>query len=138
MQSSEGGSDSANSVATLRTTSSAKLRWFSLSRPHSRYERSTTISTTAQTPNEAVEDSSTTRVLVQATGSAQKGGVQQHSRAQQVPQQVQQVQHVYPSQVSMWEKVEMHRTAYSYNPDSQLYGQGTGGPYFDSQAGGHM
>ena len=28
------------------------------------------------------------------------------------------------------------RTAYSYNPDAQLYGQGSGGAYFDSQAGG--
>ncbi|MEQ2170590.1 hypothetical protein GOODEAATRI_001836 [Goodea atripinnis] len=28
------------------------------------------------------------------------------------------------------------RTAYSYNPDSQLYGQSSGGTYFDSQAGG--
>lgn len=28
------------------------------------------------------------------------------------------------------------RTAYSYNPESQLYGQGSGSTYFDSQAGG--
>lgn len=28
------------------------------------------------------------------------------------------------------------RTAYSYNTDAQLYGQNSGGPYFDSQAGG--
>uniref|UniRef100_A0A8C8DWD5 DNA-binding protein RFX2 n=1 Tax=Oryzias sinensis TaxID=183150 RepID=A0A8C8DWD5_9TELE len=83
------------------------------------------------------------RVLVQAVGSAQKGGqVQQISvpRVQQVPQQV---QHVYPSQVQyVGEGVEAVytngtiRTAYSYNPESQLYGQNSGGTYFDSQAGG--
>ena len=28
------------------------------------------------------------------------------------------------------------RAAYSYNPESQLYGQSSGGTYFDSQAGG--
>lgn len=28
------------------------------------------------------------------------------------------------------------RAAYSYNPEAQLYGQGSGGAYFDSQAGG--
>uniref|UniRef100_A0A8C7JV87 DNA-binding protein RFX2 n=1 Tax=Oncorhynchus kisutch TaxID=8019 RepID=A0A8C7JV87_ONCKI len=28
------------------------------------------------------------------------------------------------------------RTAYSYNPEAQLYGQGSGGAYFDSQGGG--
>lgn len=28
------------------------------------------------------------------------------------------------------------RTAYSYNPEAQLYGQSSGGPYFDSQASG--
>uniref|UniRef100_A0A3P9M755 DNA-binding protein RFX2 n=1 Tax=Oryzias latipes TaxID=8090 RepID=A0A3P9M755_ORYLA len=86
------------------------------------------------------------RVLVQAVGSAQKGGqVQQISvpRVQQVPQQVQQVQHVYPSQVQYvgegGEAVYTNgtiRTAYSYNPESQLYGQNSGGTYFDSQAGG--
>uniref|UniRef100_A0A8C7N092 DNA-binding protein RFX2 n=1 Tax=Oncorhynchus kisutch TaxID=8019 RepID=A0A8C7N092_ONCKI len=86
------------------------------------------------------------RVLVQATGSAQKGAqVQQLSvpRVQQVPQQVQQVQHVYPSQVQYvgegGEAVYTNgtiRTAYSYNPEAQLYGQGSGGAYFDSQGGG--
>lgn len=31
------------------------------------------------------------------------------------------------------------RTAYSYNPDAQLYGQSSGGSYFDSQgSGGHV
>ncbi|XP_059378941.1 DNA-binding protein RFX2 isoform X4 [Carassius carassius] len=57
-------------------------------------------------------------------------------------QQVQQVQHVYQSQVQYVEGGEAVypngtiRTAYSYNPDSQLYGQGSGSTYFDSQAGG--
>ncbi|XP_055020535.1 DNA-binding protein RFX2 isoform X2 [Boleophthalmus pectinirostris] len=89
MQSSEGGSDSASSVATLRTSSSA------------------------QAP------------VVQPVPASQ---------------QVQQVQHVYPSQYvgEGGESVYTNgtiRTAYSYNPDSQLYGQSTG-PYFDTQAGG--
>ncbi|XP_034036058.1 DNA-binding protein RFX2 isoform X4 [Thalassophryne amazonica] len=78
MQSSEGGSDTTSSIAALRTSSSA------------------------QAPVVQPVPASQQRVLVQASGSAQKGGqVQPHSvpRVQQVPQQVQQVQHVYPSQV---------------------------------------
>ncbi|XP_042617985.1 DNA-binding protein RFX2 isoform X3 [Cyprinus carpio] len=57
-------------------------------------------------------------------------------------QQIQQVQHVYQSQVQYVEGAEAVypngtiRTAYSYNPESQLYGQGSGSTYFDSQAGG--
>ncbi|XP_051231764.1 DNA-binding protein RFX2 isoform X1 [Dicentrarchus labrax] len=122
MQSSEGGSDTTTSVAALRTSSSA------------------------QAPVVQPVPASQQRVLVQATGSAQKGGqVQQLSvpRVQQVPQQVQQVQHVYPSQVQYvgesGEAVYTNgtiRAAYSYNPDAQLYGQSSGGTYFDSQAGG--
>ncbi|CAN9500310.1 unnamed protein product [Ophioblennius macclurei] len=121
MQNSEGGSDTSTSVATLRTSSSA------------------------QAPVVQPVPASQQRVLVQATGSAQKGGqVQQLSvpRAQQVPQQVQQVQHVYPSQVQYVEGGDTVypngtiRTAYSYNPEAQLYGQSSGGAYFDSQAGG--
>uniref|UniRef100_A0A8C3AIJ0 DNA-binding protein RFX2 n=1 Tax=Cyclopterus lumpus TaxID=8103 RepID=A0A8C3AIJ0_CYCLU len=122
MQSSEGGSDTTTSVATLRTSSSA------------------------QAPVVQPVPASQQRVLVQATGSAQKGGqVQQLSvpRVQQVSQQVQQVQHVYPSQVQYvgesGETVYTNgtiRTAYSYNPEAQLYGQSSGGTYFDSQAGG--
>ncbi|KAI1891620.1 hypothetical protein AGOR_G00145660 [Albula goreensis] len=118
MQSSEGGSDSASSVA-LRT------------------------STSAQAPVVQPVPASQQRVLVQATGSAQKGTqVQQLPRVQQVPQQVQQVQHVYPSQVQYVEGGEVVytngtiRTAYSYNPEAQLYGQSSGGAYFDSQASG--
>ncbi|XP_062308478.1 DNA-binding protein RFX2 isoform X2 [Osmerus eperlanus] len=106
MQSSEGGSDSSSSVA-LRT------------------------STSAQAPVVQPVPASQQRVLVQATGSAQKGA------------QVQQVQHVYPPQVQYvgesGEAVYTNgtiRTAYSYNPEAQLYGQGSGGAYFDSQAGG--
>ncbi|XP_035269203.1 DNA-binding protein RFX2 isoform X2 [Anguilla anguilla] len=118
MQSSEGGSDSSSSVA-LRTSSSS------------------------QAPVVQPVPASQQRVLVQATGSGQKGAqVQQLSRVQQVPQQVQQVQHVYPSQVQYVEGGEVVytngtiRTAYSYNPEAQLYGQSSGGAYFDSQAGG--
>ncbi|XP_035796731.1 DNA-binding protein RFX2 isoform X2 [Amphiprion ocellaris] len=122
MQNSEGGSDTTTSVAALRTSSSA------------------------QAPVVQPVPASQQRVLVQATGSAQKGGqVQQLSvpRVQQVPQQVQQVQHVYPSQVQYvgesGDAVYANgtiRAAYSYNPEAQLYGQSSGGTYFDSQAGG--
>ncbi|KAM9796792.1 DNA-binding protein RFX2 isoform 7-T8 [Syngnathus typhle] len=91
MQSSEGGSDTSPSVATLRTSSSA------------------------QAP------------VVQPVPASQ---------------QVQQSQHVYPSQVHYvgegGEAVYTNgtiRTAY-YNPEAQLYGQSSGGSYFDSQAGG--
>ncbi|XP_023195224.1 DNA-binding protein RFX2 isoform X3 [Xiphophorus maculatus] len=114
MQNSEAASDPPTGVATLRTSSSA------------------------QAPVVQPVPASQQRVLVQATGSAQKGGQVSVSR---VPQQ--QVQHVYPTQVQYvgesGEAVYTNgtiRTAYSYNPDSQLYGQGSGGAYFDSQAGG--
>uniref|UniRef100_A0A8C6LWJ0 DNA-binding protein RFX2 n=1 Tax=Nothobranchius furzeri TaxID=105023 RepID=A0A8C6LWJ0_NOTFU len=120
MQNSEGGSDTTAGVAALRTSSSA------------------------QAPVVQPVPASQQRVLVQATGSAQKGGQVQQlsvSRAQQAPQQ--QVQHVYPSQVQYvgesGDAVYTNgtiRTAYSYNPESQLYGQNSGGTYFDSQAGG--
>ncbi|XP_034036056.1 DNA-binding protein RFX2 isoform X2 [Thalassophryne amazonica] len=122
MQSSEGGSDTTSSIAALRTSSSA------------------------QAPVVQPVPASQQRVLVQASGSAQKGGqVQPHSvpRVQQVPQQVQQVQHVYPSQVQYvgegGETVYTNgtiRAAYSYNPEAQLYGQNSGGSYFESQPGG--
>ncbi|KAM6921460.1 DNA-binding protein RFX2 isoform 2-T2 [Xenentodon cancila] len=122
MQNSEGGSDSTTSVASLRTSSSA------------------------QAPVVQPVPASQQRVLVQATGSSQKGGqVQQLSvpRVQHVPQQVHQVQHVYPSQVQYvgesGDAVYTNgtiRAAYSYNPETHLYGQSSGGTYFDSQAGG--
>ncbi|XP_039507300.1 DNA-binding protein RFX2 [Pimephales promelas] len=120
MQRSEGSSESASTVA-LRT------------------------STSAQAPVVQPVPASQQRVLVQATGSSQKGAQVQQlpvPRVQQVPQQVQQVQHVYQSQVQYVEGAEAVypngtiRTAYSYNPESQLYGQGSGSNYFDSQAGG--
>ncbi|XP_022525928.1 DNA-binding protein RFX2 isoform X3 [Astyanax mexicanus] len=119
MQNSEGGSEAASTVA-LRTA------------------------TSAQAPVvQPVPASQQQRVLVQATGSSQKGGqVQQLSRVQQVPQQVQQIQHIYPSHVQYVEGAEAVypngtiRTAYSYNTEAQLYGQGSGSAYFDSHAGG--
>ncbi|KTG02733.1 hypothetical protein cypCar_00005000 [Cyprinus carpio] len=120
MQRSEGGSETASTVA-LRT------------------------STSAQAPVVQPVPASQQRVLVQATGSSQKGAQVQQlpvPRVQQVPQQIQQVQHVYQSQVQYVEGAEAVypngtiRTAYSYNPESQLYGQGSGSTYFDSQAGG--
>ncbi|XP_062854880.1 DNA-binding protein RFX2 isoform X2 [Trichomycterus rosablanca] len=114
----EGGSEAASTVA-LRT------------------------STSAQAPVVQPVPASQQRVLVQATGSSQKEGqVQQLPRVQQVPQQVQQTQHVYPSQVHYVDGGEAVypngtiRTAYPYNPDAQLYGQGSGNTYFESQAGG--
>uniref|UniRef100_A0A8C6V2J7 DNA-binding protein RFX2 n=1 Tax=Neogobius melanostomus TaxID=47308 RepID=A0A8C6V2J7_9GOBI len=79
MQSPEGGSDSASSVATLRTSS-----------------------------------------------SAQAPVVQPVPASQQVS---------YPKAVSFPPSFSL-RSAYSYNPDTQMYSQGSGGPYFDSQAGG--
>ncbi|XP_055024782.2 DNA-binding protein RFX2 isoform X1 [Misgurnus anguillicaudatus] len=120
MQRSEGGSETATTVA-MRTP------------------------TSAQAPVVQPVPPSQQRVLVQTAGSAQKGTQAQQlpvPRVQQVPQQVQQVQHVYQSQVQYVEGGEAVypngtiRAAYSYNPESQLYGQGSGNTYFDSQAGG--
>ncbi|KAM3619935.1 uncharacterized protein V6R79_015996 [Siganus canaliculatus] len=76
--------------------------------------------------------------VVQPVPASQQ--VQQQQQQQQVQQQV---QHVYPSQyVEGGETVYTNgtiRAAYSYNPEAQLYGQGSGGSYFDSQAGaGHV
>uniref|UniRef100_A0AAY5EPH1 DNA-binding protein RFX2 n=1 Tax=Electrophorus electricus TaxID=8005 RepID=A0AAY5EPH1_ELEEL len=114
MQNSEGGSEATSTVAL-------------------------TTSTSAQAPVVQPVPASQQRVLVQATGSSQKGGqVQQLSRVHQVPPQVQQVQHIYPSQVQYVEGGEpvysngTIRAAYSYNPDVQLYGQGSASTYFDS------
>uniref|UniRef100_A0A673JG92 DNA-binding protein RFX2 n=1 Tax=Sinocyclocheilus rhinocerous TaxID=307959 RepID=A0A673JG92_9TELE len=72
--------------------------------------------------------------LVQATGSSQKGAQVQQlpvPRVQQVPQQVHTHTHTHTHTGQ-----SINRTAYSYNPESQLYGQGSGSTYFDSQAGG--
>ncbi|XP_036410486.1 DNA-binding protein RFX2-like [Megalops cyprinoides] len=104
-------------------------------------------STSIQAPVVQPVPASQQRVLLQAAGSGQKGEQVQQKlsvpRMQQVPQQVQHVvQHVYPSQAQYVEGGEAVytngtiRTAYSYNPEAQLYGQAGGGAYFDTQAGG--
>uniref|UniRef100_A0A3B5LL91 DNA-binding protein RFX2 n=1 Tax=Xiphophorus couchianus TaxID=32473 RepID=A0A3B5LL91_9TELE len=86
--------------------------------------------------SEAASDPPTGVATLRTSSSAQAPVVQP------VPASQQQVQHVYPTQVQYvgesGEAVYTNgtRTAYSYNPDSQLYGQGSGGAYFDSQAGG--
>uniref|UniRef100_A0A3Q2UPD5 DNA-binding protein RFX2 n=1 Tax=Fundulus heteroclitus TaxID=8078 RepID=A0A3Q2UPD5_FUNHE len=96
--------------------------------------------------SEAASDTPTGVTTLRTSSSAQAPVVQPVPASQQVGKRrhsAQQVQHVYPSQVQYvgesGEAVYTNgtiRTAYSYNPDSQLYGQGSGGPYFDSQAGG--
>ncbi|NXX94755.1 RFX2 protein, partial [Centropus bengalensis] len=120
MQSSEGGSDSAASVA-LHT------------------------STSAQAPVVQPVPASQQRVLVQAAGSAPKGAQMQQisvPRVQQVPQQVQSVQHVYPSQVQYVEGGEAVytngtiRAAYSYNTEAQIYAPSSAASYFEPQGGG--
>uniref|UniRef100_A0AAY4DYM9 DNA-binding protein RFX2 n=1 Tax=Denticeps clupeoides TaxID=299321 RepID=A0AAY4DYM9_9TELE len=80
--------------------------------------------TSAQAPVVQPVPASQQRVLVQATGSSQKAAQVQ----QQTVQRVQQV----PQQVHM---LTVIRTAYSYNPEAQLYAQTSAAPYFDSQAG---
>ncbi|XP_039622568.1 DNA-binding protein RFX2 isoform X3 [Polypterus senegalus] len=118
MQNSEGGSDAAATVA-LRT------------------------STSAQAPVVQPVPATQQWAVLQTIGSNKKGGqveVLSVPSMQQVPQQVQQVQHVYPSQVQYVEGGEAVytngtiRTAYTYTPDTQLYGQSSGAPYFDTQA----
>ncbi|KAM6040223.1 DNA-binding protein RFX2 isoform 3-T6 [Theristicus caerulescens] len=120
MQSSEGGSDSAASVA-LHTSASA------------------------QAPVVQPVPASQQRVLVQAAGSAPKGAQMQQisvPRVQQVPQQVQSVQHVYPSQVQYVEGGEAVytngtiRAAYSYNTEAQIYTPSSAASYFEPQGGG--
>ncbi|KAM6041848.1 DNA-binding protein RFX2 isoform 1-T3 [Chlamydotis macqueenii] len=120
MQSSEGGSDPAASVA-LHTSASA------------------------QAPVVQPVPASQQRVLVQAAGSAPKGAQMQQisvPRVQQVPQQVQSVQHVYPSQVQYVEGGEAVytngtiRAAYSYNTEAQIYTPSSTASYFEAQGGG--
>ncbi|XP_059552946.1 DNA-binding protein RFX2 isoform X3 [Myotis daubentonii] len=81
------------------------------------------------------------RVLVQATGSASKGAQMQPislPRIQQVPQQVQTVQHVYPSQVQYVEGGDAVytngalRTAYAYNPEPPMYATSSAASYFEA------
>ncbi|XP_050177346.1 DNA-binding protein RFX2-like isoform X3 [Myiozetetes cayanensis] len=120
MQSSEGGSDSAASVALHPSAS-------------------------AQAPVVQPVPASQQRVLVQATGSAPKGAQMQQisvPRVQQVPQQVQSVQHVYPAQVQYVEGGEAVytngtiRAAYSYNTEAQIYAPSSAASYFEAQGGG--
>ncbi|XP_042743468.1 DNA-binding protein RFX2 isoform X5 [Lagopus leucura] len=119
MQSSEGGSDSAASV-TLHPSASA------------------------QAPVVQPVPASQQRVLVQAAGSAPKGAQMQQisvPRVQQVPQQVQSVQHVYPSQVQYVEGEAVYtngtiRAAYSYNTEAQIYAPSSAASYFEPQGGG--
>ncbi|XP_071434220.1 DNA-binding protein RFX2 isoform X3 [Pithys albifrons albifrons] len=121
MQSSEGGSDSAASVALHP-------------------------SAPAQAPVVQPVPASQQRVLVQATGSAPKGAQMQQisvpNRVQQVPQQVQSVQHVYPAQVQYVEGGEAVytngtiRAAYSYSSEAQIYAPASTAPYFEAQGGG--
>ncbi|KAL9824024.1 DNA-binding protein RFX2 isoform 5-T6 [Geothlypis trichas] len=120
MQSPEGGSDSAASVALHPSGS-------------------------AQAPVVQAVPASQQRVLVQATGSAPKGAQMQQisvPRVQQVPQQVQAVQHVYPAQVQYVEGGEAVytngtiRAAYSYSSEAQIYAPASAAPYFEAQGGG--
>ncbi|XP_038019933.1 DNA-binding protein RFX2 isoform X5 [Motacilla alba alba] len=120
MQSPEGGSDSAASVALHP-------------------------SAPAQAPVVQAVPASQQRVLVQATGSAPKGAQMQQisvPRVQQVPQQVQSVQHVYPAQVQYVEGGEAVytngtiRAAYSYSSEAQIYAPASAAPYFEAQGGG--
>ncbi|XP_068021185.1 DNA-binding protein RFX2 isoform X5 [Melanerpes formicivorus] len=120
MQSSEGGSDSAASVA-LHTSAAA------------------------QAPVVQPVPASQQRVLVQAAGSAPKGAQMQQisvPRVQQVPQQVQSVQHVYPSQVQYVEGGEAVytngtiRATYAYSSEAQLYAPSSAASYFEAQGGG--
>lgn len=62
-------------------------------------------------------------------------------RVQQVPQQVQTVQHVYPAQVQYVEGGETVytngtiRAAYSYNTEAQIYAPSSASSYFEPQGG---
>ncbi|XP_032992361.1 DNA-binding protein RFX2 isoform X2 [Lacerta agilis] len=119
MQESEGGSDSTTPVA-LRTSASV------------------------QAPVVQPVPASQQRVLVQATGSTPKGAQMQQlsvPRVQQVPQQVQAVQHIYPAQVQYVEGGEAVytngtiRAAYSYNTEAQIYAPSSASSYFEAQGG---
>ncbi|XP_054549049.1 DNA-binding protein RFX2 isoform X3 [Talpa occidentalis] len=116
MQNSEGGSDSPASVALCPSAA-------------------------AQAPVAQPVPASPQRVLVQAAGSAPKGAQMQPislPRVQQVPQQVQPVQHVYPPQVQYVEGGDAVytngalRTAYTYNPEPQMYAPSSAASYFEA------
>ncbi|XP_072338985.1 DNA-binding protein RFX2 isoform X3 [Scyliorhinus torazame] len=118
MQSSEGSSDSASTV-TLRTSAAGPP------------------SVQAAVVQQVAAPQQ--RLVVQATGSAQKGSQVQQLQVQRVQQvqQVQSVQHVYPSPVQYVEGGDAVytngtiRAAYSY-PETQLYAQNPGASYFES------
>ncbi|KAM7142731.1 DNA-binding protein RFX2 isoform 1-T1 [Molossus nigricans] len=116
MQSSEGAADSPASVALCSSAA-------------------------AQAPVAQPVPASPQRVLVQATGSASKGAQMQPislPRIQQVPQQVQPVQHVYPAQVQYVEGGDAVytngalRAAYAYNPEPPMYATSSAASYFEA------
>ncbi|XP_077890452.1 DNA-binding protein RFX2 isoform X1 [Ictidomys tridecemlineatus] len=118
MQNSEGGSDSPASVALRPAAAAAQ-------------------------PVPA----SPQRVLVQAAGSAPKGTPMQPislPRVQQVAQQVQPVQHVYPAQVQYVEGGDAVyangaiRTAYAYNPEPQMFAPSSAASYFEAPGGAQV
>ncbi|XP_058394025.1 DNA-binding protein RFX2 isoform X3 [Diceros bicornis minor] len=122
MQNSEGGSDSPASVALCPSAA-------------------------AQAPVAQPVPASPQRVLVQAAGSAPKGAHMQPvalPRVQQVPQQVQAVQHVYPPQVQYVEGGDAVytngalRTAYAYNPEPQMYAPSSAASYFEAPGGAQV
>ncbi|XP_049732485.1 DNA-binding protein RFX2 isoform X3 [Elephas maximus indicus] len=124
MQNSEGGSESPASVA-LRPSPSAA----------------------APAPGAQPVPASPQRVLVQAAGSAPKGAQMQPislPRVQQVPQQVQPVHHVYPAQVQYVEGGDTVytngaiRTAYTYNPEPQMYAPSSAASYFEAPGGAQV
>ncbi|XP_064136452.1 DNA-binding protein RFX2 isoform X7 [Loxodonta africana] len=124
MQNSEGGSESPASVA-LRPSPSAA----------------------APAPGAQPVPASPQRVLVQAAGSAPKGAQMQPislPRVQQVPQQVQPVHHVYPAQVQYVEGGDTVytngaiRTAYTYNPEPQIYAPSSAASYFEAPGGAQV
>uniref|UniRef100_A0A2K6S8J4 DNA-binding protein RFX2 n=1 Tax=Saimiri boliviensis boliviensis TaxID=39432 RepID=A0A2K6S8J4_SAIBB len=87
------------------------------------------------------------RVLVQAASSAPKGAQMQPislPRVQQLPQQVQSVQHVYPTQVQYVEGGDAVytngaiRTAYTYNPEPQMYAPSSAASYFETPGGAQV
>ncbi|XP_017722497.1 PREDICTED: DNA-binding protein RFX2 isoform X4 [Rhinopithecus bieti] len=87
------------------------------------------------------------RVLVQAASSAPKGAQMQPislPRVQQVPQQVQPAQHVYPAQVQYVEGGDAIytngaiRTAYTYNPEPQMYAPSSAASYFEAPGGAQL
>ncbi|XP_058137991.1 DNA-binding protein RFX2 isoform X4 [Dasypus novemcinctus] len=122
MQNSEGGADSPASVALHPAAA-------------------------AQAPGVQPVPASPQRVLVQAAGSAPKGGQMQPlslPRVQQVPQQVQPLQHVYPAQVQYVEGGDTVyangaiRTAYAYNPEPQMYAPSSAASYFEAPGGAQV